>query len=480
MRFSLPSSDRAPLWSLLGCLLAALLSITPSAAQQAEIQDVRFGVDARARTRIVLDVTADPWYRAYLIDKGADGKQLAIEIDAARFDIGGKPSGAGSGIGHIGSFGYSTDSTGLSSVVFHLDKTAVPDNVFLIEPRDGNDNYRLVVDMAGASDSAFAGQIAREHGPMKGGNRLPRDEAPLAQKDATEPAAATNTEEDTAMALAALQRAQTYAALDDVPVPRIKPERLRAAPAPGNTGAAMARAGSRKIIIDAGHGGKDPGAIGQSGNYEKTVTLAAAKTLRDVLTGRGYEVVMTRAGDEFIDLEDRMPRRAKEPADLFISIHADSIANKEVRGASVYTLSKKGDLRLANQINRMKEEGDAVIGNVDLSAEESDISAIIADLSVSRAQESSSLFAGHLIEHLDGRIPIVTNGHREENLKVLLAPDMPAVLLELGFMSNIHDEANLIREEWRKGAMTAVADSIDAYFLQHFPSRHVSLTEGAH
>ncbi|NHK27806.1 N-acetylmuramoyl-L-alanine amidase [Parvularcula flava] len=483
-------------------LMAAVAGVVSSmvftlaqAANGPEVFDVRFGLGENGRTRIVLDITTDPHYRAFLRRTPEGGKQLALEIDQAAFDIGGFEAGAGEGIGHIGTYAYSGSEDGLATLSFDLTRTSVPHAVFLIDPKGDTGHYRLVIDMTNASESAFSTKLSMEYGPMRGGVRLDPviegEPAVMAKVDEAvklpeeQEKIQHNQSDDEQIAKAALASAQSFTALDNLPVPRIKPSVLAQKPAPNSAQketrtASMRNGGNgRKVIIDAGHGGRDPGAIGQNGNYEKTVTLAAAQQLKNILTARGYQVVMTRDTDVKIELEDRMPRLSKEAADLFISIHADSIANAGVRGASVYTLSKKGDLRLANQITQGVRNGESVVANVDLSTLDSDIGQIVADLSMSRVQEQSAMLANHLIEHLNGRVPMVNNTHRQDNLKVLLAPDVPAVLLELGFMSNIHDEANLIREEWRKGAMTYVADAIDDYMATLPPVRHASLVDGA-
>ncbi|MBD0427526.1 N-acetylmuramoyl-L-alanine amidase family protein [Aquisalinus flavus] len=481
--------------AVVGALSATVLTGAQAAldnsGQGANVFDVRFGLGENGRTRIVLDISADPHYRAFLRRTPDGDKQLAIEIDQAAFDIGGFDAGAGEGIGHIGTYAYSDGDDGLATLSFDLARTAVPHAVFLIAPKDGTGHYRLVVDMTNASEAAFSDKLSMEYGPMRGGVRvkpvIKAEPAASATADAVvaspeEPEKTQqNQNDDEHIAKAALASAQSFTALDGLPVPRIKPGMLAQKPVPGDPrGVSLSRGGNgRKVIIDAGHGGRDPGAIGQGGTYEKTVTLSAAQQLKTILTERGYEVIMTRDSDVKIELEDRMPRLSKEAADLFISIHADSIANTDVRGASVYTLSRKGDLRLANQINQGVRNGQSVVANVDLSTLDADIGQIVADLSMSRVQEQSAMLANHLIEHLSGRVPMVNNTHRQDNLKVLLAPDVPAVLLELGFMSNIHDEANLIREDWRRGTMTYVADAIDEYMATLPPVRHASLTDGA-
>lgn len=472
-RFAILSVFR--LFALMLAVAFAATAIAGSAVAGPDVIDVRFGVHESGRTRIVLDIEGNPQYRAYLSSED-DRKRLQVDIAKSGFEIGGAREGHGDGLGSIGQYRFVTDADGTARLSFDLAETAVPQAVFLIKPKGDTAHHRLVIDMDATSEADFAASLERDYGPLRG---KALDDFPKAQPVRGEPAADDDTDEDTALALAALDRArkaneaaapkrvESPITLASLPTPRIKPE---AGPI-----AAVRPTRGFKVLIDAGHGGRDPGAIGQNGNYEKDVVLASALALEEILSARGYVVVMTRRDDVKISLDDRIPRWQKENADLFISIHADSVDRADVRGASVYTLSDKGELRLANQIRNGKA---ANIAGVDLTNEDTEISRILADYSTSVAQEASAVFANMLIENLDGEIPMVGNSHREENLMVLLAPDMPAVLLELGFMSNIHDEANLVRDSWRRRTMTLVADSVDSYFAT-LPSRHARFTEGA-
>jgi len=219
---------------------------------------------------------------------------------------------------------------------------------------------------------------------------------------------------------------------------------------------------TRTVVVDAGHGGRDPGAIGASGKFEKDITFAAALSLKRALEAKGgYEVILTRAGDVKLELEDRVQVAREQNADLFISLHADSIADPNVRGASVYTLSKRGSQRA-----KQKVLDSNWIMDVALTSREPVVNGILVDLAQRETKNQSATFAEVLTSRLPEAGPILRNTHREANFYVLLAPDVPAVLLEMGFMSNRHDEANLSSPDYIERLTGTVADSIEAYFDQ--------------
>lgn len=214
----------------------------------------------------------------------------------------------------------------------------------------------------------------------------------------------------------------------------------------------------RTIVIDAGHGGHDPGARGQQG-FEKDVNLAAAQALRARLERSGrYKVVLTRDADVYIALADRVRVAQRAGADLFISLHSDSGPNPDVRGASVYTLSDKASLRATRFVSR-----DDWYMKASLTDDHS-VRDILFDLTQRATKNRSASFAQTLLGHIDGRAPLLRRSHRDAGFMVLLAPDVPAVLLEMGFVSNPEDEAMLRDPVQRARLMDAVGDSIDDYF----------------
>jgi N-acetylmuramoyl-L-alanine amidase len=215
------------------------------------------------------------------------------------------------------------------------------------------------------------------------------------------------------------------------------------------------------VVIDAGHGGKDPGALG-SDNREKELTLAAARTLRDRLERTGkYKVVLTRDGDSFIPLERRVQIARQANADLFLSLHADSGADADLRGATVYTLSEKGADRAARQAFR----GDDWI-DVALPGQDEAVNRILLDLTQRGTVNRSGVFAEFLLRRMSEKTQLLQRSHRDAGYMVLLAPDVPAVLVEMGFITNREDERLLADPDRRRGLMDAVADAVDDYFLQ--------------
>jgi N-acetylmuramoyl-L-alanine amidase len=213
------------------------------------------------------------------------------------------------------------------------------------------------------------------------------------------------------------------------------------------------------IVIDAGHGGKDPGSLGAN-TYEKDVTLAAAKALKERLerTGR-FQVVLTRETDTFIPLEARVQIARRADADLFISLHADSGPDATTRGASVYTLSDKG----ADRVGRVLEKDDWLM-KANMPGRDRAVSQILLDLSQRATKNRSAAFAQLLMANVGEETTLLRRSHRDAGFIVLLAPDVPAVLLEMGFITNAEDEAFLTNKASRGRMVNAVADSIEAYF----------------
>ena len=231
---------------------------------------------------------------------------------------------------------------------------------------------------------------------------------------------------------------------------------LRSAPEPR-------RAEKPLIVIDAGHGGNDPGASGASAR-EKTVTLAAALALKNELerTGR-YRVRLTRDDDRYVDLYRRVAIARQADADLFISLHADAGADPALRGASVYTLSEQGAGRAVREFTR----GDNWHRELHLPGRDPSVDRILLDMTQRATQNRSAQFARVLLTHLEGsETPLLRRSHRDAGLAVLLAPDVPAVLLEMGFITNPEDERMLTDERARRRLMKTVADGIDRYFRE--------------
>lgn len=218
----------------------------------------------------------------------------------------------------------------------------------------------------------------------------------------------------------------------------------------------------RVVVIDAGHGGHDPGAHGDD-HEEKEVTLAAALSLKARLekTGR-YRVIMTRTDDTFIPLEDRVKISRAAHADLFLSLHADSAGDDQTpHGASVYTVNDQGQTRVHTVLG-----ADNWFQKASVRARDPRVGQILLDLSQHGARDQSERFAELLVAKIGDKVDLLPRSHRDANYFVLLAPDVPAALLEMGFISNPRDEERLADPAQRAKLMDGVAQAIDAFFAK--------------
>ncbi|NBC89176.1 MAG: N-acetylmuramoyl-L-alanine amidase [Alphaproteobacteria bacterium] len=220
------------------------------------------------------------------------------------------------------------------------------------------------------------------------------------------------------------------------------------------------------VVIDAGHGGRDPGSIG-GGVREKDVVLAIARALRSELLGMGgIRVAMTREDDSIVPLADRPEIARQLGADLFLSIHADSAGEREdVAGASIYTLSAEASSEAAARFAERENDADRVNGIV-IDDQSEAVSAILVELSQSRAQDEASEFAGLIAREGRGRIAFHPQARRSAALAVLRAPDVPGVLFESGFVTNRDDRARLTTEEGRAAYARVLARAIRVYFAR--------------
>lgn len=419
-----------------GLCLAAALSVPASAGAPARV----LGADVSAaggRTEVSVTVDRAVDARVFLLS-GPD--RFVIDVPGARADgaLAPAPAGAVRGVRHA------RQPDGAMRVVFDL-SASTRVGARRVEDLEGG-AFRFVFELVDP-----AGETAR----------------PAARRPATPTVAPTRTvtprtAAPVVYANAAVSPAASTAPREMTPAVARTPARTERASATARPAPPEDRTGRRVIVIDAGHGGHDPGAIGRSGLREKDVVLAAARDLRDHLEARGgYKVIMTRDGDGYIAHDDRVAVGRREKADLFISLHADAHANPSARGASVYTLSASGEARARNMMGRKDWEVD--LGD---APRDERIQSILVNLTQRETTSRSAEFAQTLIAELGREAPLLRNTHRSAGFYVLLAPDVPAVLLELGFLTNQADESRLADPAVRRRMTGAVADSIDVYFAR--------------
>ena len=240
-----------------------------------------------------------------------------------------------------------------------------------------------------------------------------------------------------------------------------------AAPPPPGAADEPVAADKPTVAIDPGHGGIDPGAPGREGPSEKAVALRAALELREQLEATGrYRVVMTRDRDVFVALRERVAIARAADADLFLSIHVDSIADSRLRGSHVYTLSEKASDAEAAALAAKENKSDIIAGldGADFSGDEDTIH-ILIDLSQRQTDEDSGRIADLMVEAFARHgVRSIRRPHRQAGFAVLKAPDVPSLLIELGFLSNREDEERLRTREGRAPAIRAIVDAVERYF----------------
>ena len=220
------------------------------------------------------------------------------------------------------------------------------------------------------------------------------------------------------------------------------------------------------IVIDAGHGGVDSGTIGVTGIYEKNLVLSYAKAIKEKLLKSGkYRVQLTRDGDYFIPLRERVAIARKAGANLFVSIHADSADDMAARGLSVYTVSEKSSDKEAAALAARENKSD-IIGGMDLSDARPDVADILISLSQRATKNNSAFFADLLVLTLGDRVHLLQHTHRFAGFAVLKAPDIPSVLVEIGFLSHPKEEKLLQSKIYREKVIAGIAAGIDSYFAR--------------
>jgi N-acetylmuramoyl-L-alanine amidase len=235
---------------------------------------------------------------------------------------------------------------------------------------------------------------------------------------------------------------------------------------PEDASAAPAKAPLPLVMLDPGHGGKDPGAIGVSGTYEKHVALAAAQDLRRQLEAGGrYRVELTRNRDVFIPLEGRVALAQRRRAALFVSMHADAMPDHSVRGASVYTLAESASDAQTADLARRENAADR-FGLPDFKDTPPEVARILISLVRQETRAGSARMARTVVGALKPDLPLLPNPARHASFAVLKAADIPSVLVEMGFMSNRADEAALRRPEHRSRVAAAMKRAVDAYFAR--------------
>ncbi len=386
--------------------------------------EVRLAGDGK-RTRFILDLDKNIQFRAFAL---ADPYRVVVDLPQVTFQL---ASGAGTaGRGLIKAFRYGMVMPGGSRIVFDLAGPAKIDKSYLLDAANGQPP-RLVLELEAVDRTVFVQSLAVESRP---------DLRPAI--GTTEPVAATAVVATTAAVADATATAKAVE-------PDLRPV----------------------VVIDPGHGGIDNGTQA-GGESEKNLVLGFALALRDRVEKAGkYRVVMTRTDDTFIPLADRVRIARNQSAALFVSIHADALPRGEgdAQGATIYTLSDKASDAEAERLAELENKADA-IGGVNLTEEPTDVADILIDL----AQRETRTFSNRFARLLKGEMRTTARMHKHPlksaGFKVLKAPDVPSVLIELGYVSNKSDLEHLVSDNWRSKTVGSVAQAIDAFFAKRMVS----------
>ena len=410
------------------CLTALLVLLASfTGARAIEVKGIRFGVNPPL-TRLVLDVSAETTFKA---EVASDPWRLTVDLPRLDWRVAEHPQSRPKGL--IGGYRYGQLDGQHSRVVLDATGPFRIDSRRVIEPDRPGGDWRLVLDLAPIE-------------PVR---------AVAVPPPVPRPAVVART-----AASSAIEPAAPPVVVAALPLPLPKP-----AAAPG-MGADLPGPRRPVVVIDAGHGGVDPGAIGVGGVFEKTVTLAMAKALRKALEAGGrFKVVLTRDDDELIALRERIGRARRANGDLFVSLHADSIGIPQHRGASVYTLSEDASDAEAARLAAKENKADIIVG-ADLSEEDPQVASILIDLVQRDTNNRSIALADALVASLREVTPLVKRSRRYAGFVVLKAPDVPSVLVELGYLSNAKDARNLRDPAYRARLAEVIAAAIGRYFQQ--------------
>lgn len=373
--------------------------------------EVRLAGDLN-QTRFILDLDKKIDIHAFLL---TDPYRAVIDIPQVSFRL--APKAGETGRGLIKAFRYGLVMPGGSRIVFDLAGPAKIQKAYVLDAANGQPS-RLVVELEAVDRAAFNGLLARSSSPEPA-------------KDADSSGSIPGT--------------------------------------PGRTGLADGRL---VVVIDPGHGGIDNGTHASTGEAEKDLVLAFASALRDrIEQGGKYRVVMTRTNDTFVPLAERLRIARNNRAALFVSIHADALPRHEgdAQGATIYTLSDKASDREAERLAEAENKADA-IGGVDLTEEPTEVADILIDLAQRETRTFSNRFAQLLMSEMKTSARMHKHPLKSAGFRVLKAPDVPSVLVELGYVSNKADLRQMASEEWRSRTVRSVAKAVETFLAKRMVS----------
>ncbi len=394
------------LWLVVGIVLAGAVGgkATESREVEKELAAIAYAgriIGNDARMRFILNFDRKVTQTSYVL---ADPKRLIIDLSETVFSLDSKSMRSPSPL--VKDVRYGTVAPGKSRVVMELGKAVKIAKVSLSEIK-GKGRHRLLLDLVPTSEKDFLASVRKSEPSRSGGK--------VAHKG-------------------------------DRVAPVVKQDRVFT------------------IVIDPGHGGIDGGAVGKGRTVEKNITLRFAKALRKKLSNNpAFKVLLTREKDTFVSLQDRIDFAHRHHADLMISVHADSLRQRSIRGATVYTLSEEGTDELSRQLAHKQNRADLIAG-LSLPKVDDSVTDILIDLTRRETEVFSTRFARMLVNQMKKDIKLIKNPHRSADFFVLKAADIPSVLLELGYLSNREDEKLMRSTKWQDKAADKAARAAIKFF----------------
>ena len=420
---------------------ASLLASGLAVADDSAITGLRLGdveIDGKQALRVVVETDRPVQAQLTLLE---NPYRFVIDIPNAAWRVDGVPKSGAIGRAPATAYRYGRPDPQTGRVVIEMAAPAAPVRRFALPAGEGR-GHRLVFDLADNGLTAF--QVAAKTAAREG-LRGYGDEA--------------------LQAAVPSPKAKPELTLESKPA---APRQAKLAPAAPKATAPSFRA-KWTVFIDAGHGGKDPGAIGKTKTQEKHITLAAATELARQLEATGViRSVLSRSDDRYLKLRQRINLARQQQADVFISLHADAAPSSKARGISIFTLSDTASDKEAELLARNENKAD-LIGGPDLAVEDPEAAGELLRMFQRESMNQSTYLASTILRHIRDMPGGDKRGHRFAGFAVLKAPDMPSVLIEMGFITNRQDEANLKTSEYRTKLTERLARAIVAYLVEYGP-----------
>jgi N-acetylmuramoyl-L-alanine amidase len=402
------------------------LGLCAPAHAMIEVSGVRLGIH-EDKTRLVIDLSHEARFKVLETDT-----PTRFQLKLFNTQLPQQYTTTQKGKGYIA--GYYFTQAPQNSIILNVESKSAAKLAKAFPLTKASDGpYRLVVDIK--PDKSKTSKKQKDVPKGKRAERTSEDTVALPIKNEVKAKSETVSESKTS----------------NIPLPFIKPLR-------------------RVVVIDPGHGGHDPGTISPKGIHEKDITLAVALEMKRIIDKSGkYTAVLTRTKDQHLPLRYRFSVAREMNANLLISLHTDSNANKNVRGVSVYTLSETATDEEAKRLAHKENSADFLEDLKFAQTEEKDVKDILINLSQTRAKNNSVVFADTLMKKFHKQEALLKNTHRSADFAVLKAPDVASVLIELGYLSNASDQKRLVSKPYQRKIASLIVTAIDDYF-EHIKS----------